>query len=268
MNPYLLQPPALISFSGGRTSAFMLRNVLDAHGGALPDGVHVTFANTGKERTETLDFVQECSTRWGCPVEWLEYRHVGGDHTYATVDYATAARDGEPFEALIRARSFLPNPVMRFCTQELKVRVMKKFMLDRGYDEWDVAIGLRADEPVRVHRASLSTARERWRNVTPLATAGVTLTDVTEFWRAQPFDLGLRQDEGNCDLCFLKGAAKLERLILERPGSVGWWDKQEVDQGGTFRNDRPRYSVMLKQVQEQGRLPFEDHEYDVCHCTD
>ena len=47
INPYLIHGPALISFSGGRTSGYMLKKILDAHSGLLPDDVHVTFANTG-----------------------------------------------------------------------------------------------------------------------------------------------------------------------------------------------------------------------------
>jgi 3'-phosphoadenosine 5'-phosphosulfate sulfotransferase (PAPS reductase)/FAD synthetase len=57
--------PALISFSGGRTSGYMLWHILDAYDGKLPDDVHVCFANTGKEREETLRFVHECGSRWG-----------------------------------------------------------------------------------------------------------------------------------------------------------------------------------------------------------
>ena len=33
MNPYLIEGPAVISFSGGRTSGYMLKHILDAHGG-------------------------------------------------------------------------------------------------------------------------------------------------------------------------------------------------------------------------------------------
>ena len=49
MNPYKIPRPALISFSGGRTSGFMLHNIIQAYGGKLPDDIHVVFANTGKE---------------------------------------------------------------------------------------------------------------------------------------------------------------------------------------------------------------------------
>jgi hypothetical protein len=35
-DPYQIQGPALISFSGGQTSGYMLRRNLDAFGGRLP----------------------------------------------------------------------------------------------------------------------------------------------------------------------------------------------------------------------------------------
>lgn len=73
-SPYLIEGPALISFSGGRTSGYMLWHILDAHGGALPADVHVCFANTGKEREETLRFVHDCETHWGVRIHWLEWR--------------------------------------------------------------------------------------------------------------------------------------------------------------------------------------------------
>ncbi|MEI7608264.1 MAG: hypothetical protein WCJ64_12885 [Rhodospirillaceae bacterium] len=63
-DPYRIAGPALVSFSGGRTSAFMLKHILDAHGGVLPADVRVCFANTGREMLETLNFVEECSRRW------------------------------------------------------------------------------------------------------------------------------------------------------------------------------------------------------------
>jgi hypothetical protein len=57
--PYHIEGPALISFSGGRTSAYMLRQILDAYGGRLPDGIVPTFANRGSSpiRTKTCGSV-------------------------------------------------------------------------------------------------------------------------------------------------------------------------------------------------------------------
>ena len=114
MNPYLLQGPAMISFSGGRTSAYMLHQILRAHGGTLPADVHVNFANTGKEREETLRFVHECGSRWGVHINWIEYRD--NDAGFDLVGYNSASREGEPFQALIDKKKRLPNWQERWCT--------------------------------------------------------------------------------------------------------------------------------------------------------
>src|SRR5262245_12799972 len=148
-DPYRIEPPFIVSYSGGRTSGRMLRGILDAYGGALPLQSWALFCNTGRERPETLDFVHETEMRWGVPVVWLEYVRLPGPvtvdgrkvacHGWAQVDYATASRHGEPFHALINvladfrreakgAPPILPNVVQRFCTANLKIRTMRRFM--------------------------------------------------------------------------------------------------------------------------------------------
>jgi 3'-phosphoadenosine 5'-phosphosulfate sulfotransferase (PAPS reductase)/FAD synthetase len=191
-NPYKIDGPALISFSGGRTSGFMLWNIIQAHGGTLPEDVYVTFANTGKEAPETLDFVHEIGEKWGVKIHWLELYFGEERPVYRTkeVTYETASRNGEPFEALLDRRKYLPNPVTRFCTSELKIKVMYRFMRKlRGHKNWENVIGLRYDEPRRV--ASAMKQYEVWTNVTPMNDAKHTVKDVTNFWEKQNFDLNL-----------------------------------------------------------------------------
>lgn len=236
-NPYLITGPALISFSGGRTSAYMLYHILQAHGGTLPDDVVVAFANTGKEREETLRFVHECGSLWGVPVRWLEWRapdeseHVG--LRFAEVTHNSASRNGEPFMRLIRRKRYLPNSQMRYCTIELKIRVMRDFMKSLGHKHWTNATGLRADEMHRVWKtmARNDSGKERFVTVCPLAKVGVTVRDVAAFWRAQPFDLELMSHEGNCDLCFLKGRGKRAEIIRARPDLAAWWAEAEAEAG-------------------------------------
>ena len=111
-DPFKIEQPTCISFSGGRTSAYMLWRVLQANGG-LPADTVVCFANTGKEVEATLRFVRDCAEHWQVPIHWLEYRP--SEPGFAVVDFDTASRKGEPFEALIRKRQYLPNPVARGC---------------------------------------------------------------------------------------------------------------------------------------------------------
>ncbi|MEY4953486.1 MAG: hypothetical protein RL299_1910, partial [Pseudomonadota bacterium] len=59
MGPYILPDGNVqISFSGGRTSAYMLHHIAEANGG-IPDRAQVVFTNTGREMPQTLDFVAE-----------------------------------------------------------------------------------------------------------------------------------------------------------------------------------------------------------------
>lgn len=263
---YRIEGPALVSFSGGRTSAYMLRQILDAHGGTLPADVHAVFANTGKERPETLDFVQECATRWDVPVTWVEYRE--GKPGFKVVSHNSASRAGEPFAALIGKRNFLPNPVTRFCTQELKIRVMKGFMLAQGYEHWANVVGLRADEPHRTAkgRAGNAAGKERWQTAWPLADAGIVERAVLAFWRAQPFNLGLRSHEGNCDLCFLKAGRIVQEIMAAKPELADWWIEQESQFALTqrandtcyFRKDRPSYAELLDATRRQHVMDLGD----------
>jgi hypothetical protein len=242
-DPFVIEGPAVISFSGGRTSGYMLRRILDV--GLQPD-VHVIFADTGKERQETYDFVRLCARYWKVEIHWVE-------------------RPGQ-FVQLITDKQFLPNPVMRFCTQELKLKPMRDWMLAKGYEHWTNIVGIRADEPRRVAKMREAEQRrsERWDIGLPLAEAGVTLETVTAFWAAYiPFDLQLRPHEGNCDLCFLKGYDKLKNIVRDRPDLARWWADQEARIGGTFRNDRPSYAAMLAQPDL-----FVDEQLSECYCHD
>lgn len=250
MIPYRIAGPALISFSGGRTSGYMLHEIVRAYDGRLPDDVVVTFANTGKEREETLRFVHECATRWGVRVRWIEWRKAGG---FEEVGFNSASRSGEPFAAMIADRKYLPNGAMRFCTTELKIRPMRDFARSLGWSMWVNVIGLRYDEGSRVLKAidRSEAGKDPWRNAMPLAKAKVTKAHVKAFWEAQPFDLGLRDYEGNCDLCFLKSRTKLAAIIRENPGIADWWVDQESRMGKTFEHS---YADIQRQVRAQGHL--------------
>jgi 3'-phosphoadenosine 5'-phosphosulfate sulfotransferase (PAPS reductase)/FAD synthetase len=264
-NPYRIEGPALISFSGGRTSGYMLWHILDAHGGQLPEDVHVCFANTGKEREETLRFVHECATRWGVRVRWLEYRdrrkRTPVEQRFEEVGYNSASRNGEPFEALILSKKQTPNQEHRWCTEHLKVLVMLDFMRTQGREPgtYQEAVGLRADEQWRYFKMLDRNERDGRQCIAPLVRAGVSKADVMAFWAAQPFDLGLKPVEGNCDLCFLKGRNNLSALIRQNPASADWWSRME-QATGPFSS---RYSIaqLARDVDRQPMIPdFEEFD--------
>lgn len=270
MNPFRVDLPAFLSFSGGATSGLMLRRVLDAFGGSAPEGLVVGFMNTGLERPETLDFVDACADRWGIEIVWLERRSRAEPCVEVTHD--TASRNGEPFARLIEERRYLPNAVQRLCTAHLKVKVAERYMLSLGHEHWTNVVGLRRDEPRRVARVR-ERSEERWETVVPLYDAGITSADVEAFWRTQSFRLRLRTGEGNCNLCFLKGRALRTHLAAARPGDAAWWIAQEAKTGHRFHKDERGYADLLDRARRQLPLLSEvelaaEREGIACHCTD
>lgn len=253
-DPFFITGPALISFSGGRTSAYMLWRILQAHGGKLPSDVHVTFANTGKEREETLRFVHDCATNWGVRVRWLEFlsrkTSLPIGERFHEVGFNSASRDGTPFATLIQSRGYTPNAVTRFCTSDLKVRVMKWFMQSLGYQNWVNVVGLRYDEAHRVAKSRVKP-KEPWTNLLPLDDAKITNRDVRAFWREQSFDLQLLPFEGNCDGCFLKARPKLWEVERTKPGTLQWWSDMETGPGkGRFVTEYS-YAELISDVRRQ-----------------
>ena len=285
-NPYLIDEPTAISFSGGRTSGYMLWKCLEAHDGKLPDEAKVTFANTGKEMPQTLDFVQACSDNWGVDIVWLEYdgrsvkkgtedsKRVLYDYRFKKVTHATASRNGEPFAQLIKDMGCLPNGVHRACSGHLKIRTMQRYLYSLGWEKnYQCFVGLRGDEQRRAAKLHGKTndQQEVW---CPLFVDKVTKEDVGAFWNAQSFDLDLPNnvgvtDWGNCDLCFLKGRSKRASIIRERPELADWWSEQEKAANDQFDRASPSYAQMKVIATDQPSLfDFSDDESISCFCGD
>lgn len=283
-DPFKIVGPTCLSFSGGSTSGYMLRRTLDANTPEdLARWLRVAFANTGCEHERTLEFVRDCQANWGVPIEWVEYRDTEAGHEVVT--FETASRNGEPFEAIVRKRNYLPNPVTRFCTSELKIRAMHKRLKALGWHEdpdgWDQFIGIRADEwrrvsKIRARGHSTETVKETM--CMPLADAGVTYREVDEFWERQPFKLELqriagRTLAGNCVFCFLKPAAQILSLMRTEPEYAKPFIRIETlplaskPSGGVFRKDRPTYAQIKAYSADQADL-FYDEDPIPCFCGD
>lgn len=276
MNPYLVEGPAVLMVSGGRTSGYLFAKVVKAHGGKLPADVIPIFANTGKEDKKTLVFVRDCSERIA-PITWLEYagKDSDGKKLHRVVDFDSASREGEPFWLVMQDRGMTPNTMTRFCSSELKVRTVHRYLRSIGWTEWTSCVGLRADEPRRVSKMRGNPSPETKNEVVvlPLANAGVGKRDVLAWWASQGWglDLPIAPDgdtwHGNCDLCFLKSHGKKRSLVKQEPQRAIWWAKAEETFGSRFRIDQPSYADMQKMA-EQPEFSFDGADLIDCACTD
>ena len=242
---YKIPSPAVISFSGGRTSAFMLKQILNAYDGKLPKDIKVCFANTGKELPETLDFVHEVQTMWDVDIHWLELEINDENPIWSQkeVTYETASREGEPFDELIIKTQMLPNLHKRICTIEMKIKPIERFMQSLGYTEWYSCLGLRYDEPKRVVDARAQ--QQRYINLCPMYDAQHTNEDVLDFWRKNNFDL----------------------RIPTVNGKAQWWIEKETIMERSFRHNRPNYISLLDLSKETPKEYIEDDSF-TCFCHD
>lgn len=299
---YVVKGPTLLSFSGGRTSGFLLHKILEAGDGLLPEDCKVVFTNTGMERNETLDFVDKVGREWGVDIHWVEYvppQRLGDEprhFSFRRVSHETAFRldeapdrpDGtvRPFDAMLRALAayrkehkdqdaILPGIRYRLCTSFLKIKVSARYCHEVfGWDSWETLLGLRADEPERVASAVMAETESGYDRFTPLADDGVTEADVMAFWAAHPFDLQLFQGEGNCSLCYLKSVPKLLWLMRRRPELSAWWLEAEARSGQTFNKDRS-FKRLAERAAEMSEEQIEELERQKifpasvpCTCTD
>lgn len=210
-----LKKRLLISFSGGKTSAYMAQRLLRDHA-HLWEEIVVAFANTGQEHEKTLEYVDACDRQYGLGVVWLEAkvsRVVGQGTKHSVTSFIAAARAGEPFEMVIRKYG-LPNNQYPHCTRETKLLPITSYLRSLGWGAgtYNTAIGIRADEMDRMSEAGL-----RGGFVYPLVDWGVRKEDVLSWEAKQPVRLGIPEHYGNCTWCWKKSFRKLSTLARECP---------------------------------------------------
>lgn len=250
-----MKEKVLVSVSGGRTSGLMAKMLWDRFRD-IYDLIFV-FANTSREKEETLIFVDNLTKYWGIPVVWVEAKvnHESGKGTdYSVTNFKEAKRNGEVFEEVIKKYS-IPNVKFIHCTRELKAVPINKWANDNFLGEYKIAIGYRRDEPKRVNLI-LAQEKKQWY---PLFEWNIVKADVAIFWKKQPFDLNLEDWEGNCKLCYKKSKRKLLTQIVSDPESSEWIKEMEVkyskrDDGSVnmfFRNNESIYDLI-----EESKSPF------------
>jgi hypothetical protein len=242
------------TFSGGRTSAFMGQFLNNYDKYKDYDKLFV-FANTGKEKEETLQFIDRCDKEWNLSVVWLEAKinlEKGKGTDFKVVDFKTANRNGEPFEEMLKAYP-IPTVFASNCTRELKQTPINKYVKNLGYKEVITAMGIRYDER---HRKS-NTAKQQ-NIIYPLCDdIKVDSSFIRNWWDKQCFDLDLKDYEGNCDLCFKKSLRKRLTLIKENPSIAKWW----LDMENKYSSEKlPRFDLRnnfsIEQLIELSKQPF------------
>lgn len=230
----MIRDRVLVSCSGGRSSMFMAKQIrqLWCPTKRYRDMLVFIFANTGKEREETLVFLDRCDREWDLGLVWVEavvHKDQRIGCTHRIVSFATASRKGEPFESVIQKYG-IPNMNYLHCTRELKANAMRSYMQSIGWTDYVIAQGMRLDEPRRT--------KPKDGIIYPLVHIWpMTKPDINEWWRQQPFNLPLKEHQGNCDGCHKKSTTKLVRIAQENERTFDWWGLMEERYGVAGHNE-------------------------------
>ena len=218
----------LISFSGGETSGFMLQYLLEKYRDDPGVELLTVFANTGDEWEETLVFADQCDKYFNAKMVWVECitnPQKGIGVSAKVVDFETAARNAEPFIGMV-AKFGIPNVGSPHCSKELKRNTIKAYARSIGWTQYEIAIGIRYDEPSRLDWEKAKKERILY----PLATDIIMRKpQVSKFWSNMPFRLNLKTYEGNCKTCWKKSLRKLMTIAVEKPHAFRAFQAMEVE---------------------------------------
>lgn len=239
----------VINFSGGKTSAFMTIQ-------EYKEGDLVIFCDTGREHPKTYKFINDFEAHENIPIIRLKYKN-----------------SDDPFDQLLKDRDYkrIPYRMNRFCTDELKIKTARRYLVSLGIKKYINKIGFRFDEELRVKRHIEKI--KSVKTVFPLYESKIDKQQINDFWSKKPYNLEIPSILGNCTLCFMKGKNAIMAILREYPELAIPWINDEENAKKHFGHQYIK-GISIKQLSEiaQNNL-FKDYNLNEikpafdCACT-
>lgn len=188
----------VISFSGGRTSAYLCYLAKQ-----IFENPVFVFMDTGAEHPKTYDFVRKCNDYFDLNLICLrtvvnDTKNVGVGYKIISID--DIGCDLNPWSDMA-GKYGLPYIGGAFCTDRMKTTPFKKYIYSTYGENAITWLGMRVDEPKRLGIK---------RGIKYLAEiSDFEKQDVLDWWAKMPFDLDLPEHLGNCVFCIKKGVNKI-----------------------------------------------------------
>lgn len=223
----------VVSFSGGRTSAYLVY-LMERARREFGWSVKYIFCDTGVEHPATYAFIRNIVKFWDLH-DLIILRAVvnpvlGQGNTYQVFEPkdlmdSVAMPPFEPFLSMMKKYS-TPTAMGAYCSERMKKDVTERYCKEHfgknGYVTW---LGIRGDEP---HRLKRKDGIKYLADLVPT----IEKSDILEWWRHQPFDLQIEEQEGNCLFCVKKSTAKIALAAKQNPNFLQMWlyhlDNKEI----------------------------------------
>lgn len=197
----------VVSFSGGRTSAYLVHLMMTAD-----PGTHFIFMDTGAEHPATYEFVRNIVKHWNIHITCLRVvpdPEMYKPSTYELLSVHDLRPDLEPWRRMVKKYGH-PYVGGAFCTDRMKTVPFVKYCDEHyGKGNYITWLGMRVDEPKRV--------RPRGGFAYLANVSDFEKQDVLDWWKEQPFDLGIQEHLGNCVFCIKKSLQKVALATKDEP---------------------------------------------------
>ena len=239
----------VVSFSGGRTSAFMVW-LMERARKEFGWDVRYIFCDTGVEHPQTYRFIRDIVKHWGIDLTILRAvvnPTLGEGNSYQIFkpsDLMTPSMPPfQPFMDMM-IKYGTPTALGAYCSERMKKDVADAYCKDHIGTDYVTWLGIRGDEPNRLKRKS---GIKYLANLTP----AMDKQDVLDWWKYQDFDLGITEESGNCLFCVKKSTLKIALAAKRNPGFLQQW-KYHLNQSSI--REKSSYD---KKVMYRGKLSLE-----------
>lgn len=203
-----------VSFSGGRTSAYLVALFEELKKSHPELDVRYVFMNTGAEHPDTYRFIKDVVSYFKINLNCINVVYdpvLGGSNGYELVDISDIRPDRSIWEGMLKKYGS-PAVNIPFCTARMKTEPFDKFVKDDAKGaEFFVWLGIRQDEPSRLkprlgygYLANLSDVEK---------------PDILRYWAKFDFDLKIPENLGNCVFCVKKDTKKNRPIGQAMPRS-------------------------------------------------
>jgi hypothetical protein len=220
-----------VSFSGGRTSAYLCIKMIEKFG---RENVDFIYMDTGGEHSKTYEFIKNVDSFFNLNLICLRgnfNQSLGKAHTYDIVDVNDIGPDLGPFKQMV-GKYGTPTIASPWCTSRMKQEVHDKYCNDKyGKGNYQTWIGIRCDENKRLRNVGKS---DKIRYLAEIS--DYEKYDILKYWSKMPFDLEINEWLGNCVFCFKKSNLKLAAAAIDEPEMLKDW--LDMTNNASNRNKR------------------------------
>lgn len=230
--------PEIVSFSGGRTSAYLVYLMEEKRKLGEFDDVHYIFMDTGAEHPKTYQFLRHCVEYFGIELTCLRTKVIpeqGKGSTYQVVELSDCKPDLQPWYDYTQKYG-MAHVTMPKCTDVMKIHPFTKYCNERfGKGQYTTWLGIRIDEEKRLKDV------DGFRYLAEISDKDKA--DILDWWADRPFDLDLPEWLGNCVFCIKKGAPRIALAQMDEPELAAQWEAMVYRDGMHITAGRKEKSI-------------------------